>query len=232
MISLRLHATMQSPLHIGGETRQYTNAARPMLKTAEGYPYIPATSVKGRLRHEVERLLLSQNIGVCHAPSPESMCQPVGEQVFCPVCRLFGSPWLESALYFQDLILVDEDMRLLRTQRTSQRKTARAPQTESRAGIRINRYRRVVQEDFLFSTELFEPGMPWTFGGQVAFTGDTVDLAPVYLAVQAVNMLGGSRSRGLGWCQLSLLPLEEGIPGLEARAELWEQWKARWGYDL
>src|SRR4051812_1305051 len=113
MITLTLSVELESPLHIGGETRQHTDAALPMLKTPEGLPYIPATSIKGRLRDEVERLLRGQSLFVCHAPRPELMCRPVEGQTACAVCTLFGSPWQEAQLYFADLNLSNAHRQLL-----------------------------------------------------------------------------------------------------------------------
>ena len=101
MIILQFRLTLESPLHIGGEVQIDTAASRPLLKLRNGQPYVPATSIRGRLRHEVEALL-RHTLGeehICHPPRPDRMCHPlqVGDPV-CEVCALFGSPWRESPL--------------------------------------------------------------------------------------------------------------------------------------
>lgn len=213
MISFTLEVTLDSPLHIGGEMRLHTQADRPLLKTADGWPYIPATSIKGVLRHETEQLVRAV-LGadaVCYAPQPERMCQPLSGSDLCPVCTIFGSPWEESRLYLSDLMIVAEQAQHLSLERA---------QTETRPGVRINRRRRTAEDDFLFQTELFQPGVDWKFAGPATFYGSEIDLTPLYVAARAVSMLGGGRSRGLGWCDLKLVGAPEGAD-LRAR---WEEW--------
>lgn len=213
MIEFDLILDLDSPLHIGSERRQATTADRPMLKTQNGLPYIPATSIKGRLRYEVEVLLRSvlPEGAICNPPQPERMCQPiVGEP--CPVCALFGSPWYEGPLYFSDLLLSGKY--------ADQIDPLKPPTTTSRAGTRINRRRHVVEEKFLFDTELFEPGVPWSFWGKVRYFDEELDLTPLYVAAHGVTSIGGSRSRGLGWCRLTI----DTAPSPEELIEYWSTW--------
>lgn len=214
MISLTLTVQMQSALHIGGETRQNTDAALPMLKTPDGFPYIPATSIKGRLRDEVERLLRRLNHYVCTSPRPEHMCRPIGDQPLCAVCALFGSPWHEASLYFQDLTLNHNQRSLI---------GSKTPSTTPRMSVRINRKRRVAQDNFLFDIELFQPGYSWEFTGQLTYTGDNMaDLAPLLLASKGVTMLGKARSRGLGWCSVHIG--DEQSQDTDNLRVLWKTW--------
>ncbi len=224
MTRLTLSVTTHSPLHIGGETRQNTDATRPMLKTAAGLPYIPATSIKGRLRHEVERLLRGA-LGpgaVCDAPVAERMCQPLDDAAgVCPACHLFGSPWREAALYFHDLDRITVDGAEI----SLMRRDGIAPQTQTRAGVRINRRRRVVEDQFLFDTELFEPGIPWTFSGTANYLGrHPQNLVLIYMAARAVTMMGSARSRGLGWSTL-VVEGEDGAPSAEELQAMWTAWR-------
>lgn len=208
MIRLSVEVELASPLHIGSETRQNSDAARPLMKDKHGLPYIPATSIKGRLRHEVEKLLQATGSTVCAAPTPQLMCQPVDGVSFCPVCQLFGAPWRESPLRFSELVLQTKG-------------DARPANTQSRFGIRVGRVRRVVQDKFLFGTELYEPGIPWRFTGHIVYSGNNLsDLAPLLLAAKAVTSMGSSRSRGLGWCSVTIVP-EEAID----LSALWSEWR-------
>lgn len=218
MMKFQLTVTLESPLYIGCETQIDTDASRPLLKLHNGQPYIPATSIRGRLRHEIESIL-RQTLGpsrVCNPPQPDRMCHPLSpDEPVCAVCNLFGSPWRESRLRFGCLTLSEA------SQAVMGRALTRSPQTTTRAGIGINRQRRIVQEDLLFWTELFEPGFPWEFVGNGYFKGTLGDLVPLYLAAACVNSLGGSRTRGLGWCRLTISA--EGDQMLRTR-EAWDAW--------
>lgn len=215
MITLNIVLELQSSLHIGGEVRQNTNATLPMLKTPEGLPYIPATSMKGRLRDEVERLLRAQSLTICDAPRPETMCRPLAGQVACPVCQLFGSPWQEASLYFNDLHLLPEHQQMFH---------GRIPRTTAHVSVRMNRRRRVVEDQALFDTELFQPGYPWKFQANLVYTHNSlIDLAPVLLAAKGIRMIGKARSRGLGWCSVNI---NEGDESLNLR-NLWDTWSKR-----
>ncbi len=235
MNDLNVRVVTHTPLFVGGDIRRNTNANRPLLKTPAGLPYIPATTIKGRLRAEVERLL-KHSLGedaVCRAPSPQSMCHPyislsdstAGATDFvCPVCSLFGSPWIESRLVFSDLMLAPEYARLHHLPGRAQR----IPATETRTSVSLNRSRRTAEEQRLFETELFEPGIPWTFEGTVQFDGTLEELIPVLLASRGATMLGGSRSRGLGKVTITLEPVLEG----HQLKTLWERWVINWSKRL
>ena len=56
MITIDIALTLQSPLHIGSGAQQGTLAQRGMLKDANGWPYIPASTLKGRWRHATEQV--------------------------------------------------------------------------------------------------------------------------------------------------------------------------------
>lgn len=208
-IGLKVILTSLSPIHIGAESSRAMGATRPLLiDPVTRLPYIPSTTIKGRLRNAVESFLCATNVRICEAPLASRMCQPSNDSV-CPVCALFGSPWRESRLYFSDLHL---DATVLRSA---------IPTPRLRAGIRVNRRRGVVESQFLFNTEIFEPGIPWKYEGQIDFEGEVVELVPLYLAVRDVTMIGGSRSRGLGWCTLSLPT----APTSDELRVLWETWR-------
>jgi len=205
---LKIEVQTISPLHIGGEVRQNTDADRPLLKQQDGYPYIPATSIKGRLRHEAESFLRAMGYPVCNAPIAEQMCQPENAPV-CSICQIFGSPWYEAGVYFSDLII-----------QTSGLDIGSTSSTTLRMGNQLNRRRRVVEEKHLFSTELYAPGMLWRFAGEIDFNRPEYDLALLVMAARGVNMMGGSRSRGLGWCMVTLSC--ESV-SLDPKA-LWDAW--------
>lgn len=214
MKTLHIAVKLQSPLHISSERGQETGSRRPFVKTIDGLPYIPASTIKGCLRHETERLLRTQQIAICNAPSAERMCQSDRP---CPVCQLFGSPWHSSNLFFNDLALVDAKI-------FTQLRHARVPSPTVRPGVRLNRKRRTAEDGLFFEKELFEPGHPWEFAGQIIYEGDDNNaLAIVYMAARSTNMLGTARSRGLGWNQITLTEANVTMT-LAVLEKMWTDW--------
>ncbi len=206
---LLVRIVMQSPLHIGGDSRSGTSAQRPLLKTRDGLPYIPATSLKGRLRAELEQLLASDQV----APRAETMVQPLSPSHPVDVISdLFGSPWLESKLHFSDLTLSDDFL-----------PARRRPTTTTRTGVGINARRRVARDAVLYSTELFAPGVALPFEGEImAYTDDPLEIGLLLAGLRLIERIGSSRSRGLGWCQVEVNAEPSLTP--EALEEAWRWW--------
>ena len=95
-ITFEIELTMQQAFHIQGEQQNNTTAQRPLIKTQDGYPFIPASTLKGCLRYELETLLISgENV----APDPENLAQPgPGDAEPGLIELLFGTAWVESCL--------------------------------------------------------------------------------------------------------------------------------------
>jgi CRISPR-associated protein Csm3 len=75
----------QSGLHVGGseDELEIGGIDLPVIKTPETeIPYIPGSSLKGRMRAELERVLDKYSND---KREPCNCCQPA-----CPVCRVFG----------------------------------------------------------------------------------------------------------------------------------------------
>ena len=111
LLQLTLRATLASALHIAGPGRTVALVDRPILLDTEGFPMIPASTVRGRLRAHLERLLRATGEPVCTPPTPDRMCPhhawngqaPAGG--YCLACRIFGSSWHASRLTVADLTL-------------------------------------------------------------------------------------------------------------------------------
>ncbi len=206
-VEIKLRVIFKTPFCVGSGAMADSLAHKPMLKDAHRLPILPGSTLKGRLRHECERIVRSltdDDNAVCHGPAPHGMCPldpaRLGHQdrKACPVCQVFGSPWLPSALRFSDLRwtlaeeLADEPL----------------PVTDLRYGVSLRRARRVAEEDRLFTTETFAPTRETTYVGQVVghFPDDDSErywqVALVLAGLRAITSLGGGRSRGLGWCHI------------------------------
>lgn len=92
-------------LHIGGskETGEIGGLDNPVIKTVEGIPYIPGSSLKGKIRSLLER---SRDI------NPKKPGEPCGCGS-CEICQLFGSHSTDnktiSRLIIRDSFLDEED---------------------------------------------------------------------------------------------------------------------------
>lgn len=204
MKTLKISLDFESPFHIGGGVSGESALLKPLLKDALGRPYVPGSAFKGVLRHEAERLVraLVGEDAVCRPPQPETMC-PQAPQYgkFCPVCRVFGSPALPATWHFSDLHAEDEV--LIKT-------------TTLRYGVGISRYRQAAANDILYATETAERSPFLTFKGKItAATSSTMrdrsssseqrgEVALLWAALKALKMLGGGRSRGLGWLHVEV----------------------------
>lgn len=192
MLNIKISLTLKSPLHIGASAATGTTAVRGLLKDQQGWPYIPASAFKGRLRHTVERLANSLGRSACD--THHLTCENI--QTACPVCRIFGSPWISGSARFGDLALSQPEL-----WNREYRGKNPYPRTDYRHGVGISRTRRVAQDALLYTTELFQPGAPLVFSGELSDIETLADAAWLYAGLQFMESLGSDRTRGLGWVQ-------------------------------
>ena len=186
---MALTVTFETPVNIGGYGAP-TFVDRPFRRDRDGWPFIPASSLKGRLRHECERLARALGYEVCDGPEPGQMCRGEEPDV-CPVCQIWGSPWVAGSIYPADLTL-ERPPELGDT----------APPSTVRYNVSLSRRRRVAEEARLFTTELFLPGIPLTFSGVWEARLNLRALALVEAGLGAITALGRGKSGGLGWCTI------------------------------
>ena len=199
-IRITLQARLQSALHIAGPGRTVALVDHPIELDPAGYPLIPASSIRGRLRAHLERLLKAWEQPVCTPPQPTQMCPHVWadqaarpEQGYCLACRLFGSVWYEAALLSDDLRLVaaqQGDPDLLRMERMS---------------LSVGRRLGTAQSERLFATETTTPHLarePLCFEGTMMGLVTATEAGWLLAAVPTVTHAGGSKARGLGALEL------------------------------
>ena len=209
---IALTAIVDTALCVGAGGSSGSQADKPILKTAEGRLVIPASQLKGRLRHECEKLTRALGWPTCESPVAETMCpQRVGfaakntadndhENRFhttiyqvprdrrhhCLICQIFGNPALSAKLQLSDLVCTEPPENI--------------PEV-IRPGVTINRRRRTAEEKKLY----FLATSPAT--AQLALTG-TLTLEPnlhpgakvlLLAGLKHIHALGGSKSTGLGW---------------------------------
>ncbi|MGF1482366.1 MAG: RAMP superfamily CRISPR-associated protein [Cyanophyceae cyanobacterium] len=217
---IQLVATLDTALCVGAGGSSGSQADKPILKTADGRLAIPASQIKGRLRHECEKLTRALEWATCKSPVAQTMCPhrvgltehfqrdeyAIGERssdnlplYHCLICQIFGNPSLPSRIQFTDLICTEDPNTL--------------PEV-LRPGVTINRRRRTAEEKKLYFLETSPANAALRFAGEIFlspplcnFTEEQDDGKPdfakalILAGLKHIHALGGSKSTGLGWLQ-------------------------------
>lgn len=204
--SLKLTAIIDTALCVGAGGSTGSLADKPIVRNFKGQLLIPASQLKGRLRHECEKLARGLGWPVCDSPNPQTMCPQWAdfpnnekerfarsdykvkdyEKYHCLICQMFGNPVLPSRLLFDDLICETDPDSL--------------PEV-LRPGVTINRRRRIAEDKKLFLLETSPANVNLPFTGEIHFLpGSPCYAKPLLMAaLHHVHALGGSKSAGLGW---------------------------------
>lgn len=186
---LKLTVTPETGLSVGGSGNTGVRADKTIQRDGHDWPVIPASQIKGRLRHTCEAILRAAGVAICRPPNPETCCpqHPAVSDPPCPICSIFGSPWTTSPLRFCDLVHAPSS----------------GESSVIRPGTGIDRRRGIVKEELLFLTETTAPGaepvfrsVTPTISGTLAEEGQALLLLA---GLHAIKNWGGGKSRGLGW---------------------------------
>lgn len=210
-------AIVDSALCVGAGGSSGSLADKPILRNAENNLVIPASQVKGRLRHECEKIARALGWKICQAPAAGMMRLRRDEAIdpgfkrskykvcnypdtyHCLVSQVFGDPILPSRVILDDLICEEHPNNL--------------PEV-LRPGVSINRRRHTADEKKLYFLETSPANAQLRFTGRMhilpSLTPDRPDYAKalIWASFQHIQALGGSKSAGLGWLQWELPPLE------------------------
>ena len=182
----KITATINTALCIGDSGSGDTGADKATIKTTDGKLYIPASTLKGIWRHACEAIKRGKGIPVCNAPLADNMCK----SDHCTICKIFGSPTLESNIFINDLIHdVDPELQT----------------TAIRSGVTINRNRRVAEDHRLYFTETSIPNAKFKFSGDVSLSNDITDeqIKLLNAGLNYIHAIGSGKTRGLGWISIT-----------------------------
>lgn len=218
-------ATLETALCVGSGGSSGSLADKPILRNTDGNLLIPASQIKGRLRHECEKIARGLGWAVCQSPTPNTMCPQreglseneeqkfhrdeeykIDDQYHCLICQIFGNPSLPSRVLFDDLICTENPDYLLEV---------------LRPGVTINRRRRTAEEQKLYFLETSPVNAKLQFTGQIHFLPNCPDYAKVLIAagLHHIHALGGSKSAGLGWLTWNL---ESTLSEINTESSAWE----------
>ncbi|MGI0485038.1 RAMP superfamily CRISPR-associated protein [Pantanalinema rosaneae CENA516] len=204
--SYQLTAVINSALCVGAGGSSGSLADKPIIRTAKNELVIPASQLKGRLRHECEKLARGLGWSICNSPNPQTMCpQRTGlseqekhrfhrnaywitanQQHHCLICQIFGNPVLPSKVLFDDLICTQDPDSVAEV---------------LRPGVTLNRMRRTAENQKLFFLETSPANAQLPFVGHIHVPTDFPEWAKALMlaGLKHIHALGGSKSAGLGW---------------------------------
>jgi CRISPR-associated protein Csm3 len=197
-------------LHIGGSGAGYEigGVDQTVIRDVHGYPYIPGSSLKGKMRS-----LLEWSTGKINTGDGSGDARRVGDvhrctDVDCPVCRLFGSSAVEGRLAGPTRVLVRDANpdQATRDFMDGLEREYGLPKVEVKTENSINRIKGSVDYG-LRSQERVHPGARFDFGLVMsAFQVEGCQVEDADMAkylVEAMHLLedsalGGGGSRGSG----------------------------------
>ncbi|HIC92885.1 MAG TPA: CRISPR-associated RAMP protein [Anaerolineae bacterium] len=219
-ITAELVAKMGLRVGMGGEAAEPIASDLPIIKDAQGNPFIPGSSLRGVLRSHLERIVRTledsarNGRGACNPVVGKQWCITgeemkelrdqarrkgdlwLAEQVWeksCRVCRVFGSPWLASRVKVSDLRLIGETT------------------VEVRDGVAIHREKETVANKYDFET------VPSGARFQLHIIAENLEedeAGLLWLGIRELERghiyVGGFKGRGLGRVRLEKL----GIKGI------------------
>ncbi|MBM3237486.1 hypothetical protein FJZ31_14445 [Candidatus Poribacteria bacterium] len=196
---IKITVIVDTGICIGDSGTSGTPTDKMILRDGAERLVIPASTIKGRLRHECEIIARAKKYVICESPKAENMCPQLNslselerKQIEtddtgnCIVCQIFGSPKSPARVMFNDLICEDEFA------------------TEMRGGISINRRRRAVEDAKLFRLETSKHGAGIKFSGEIELPDRIHDehRQLIISGLKRINTLGNRTSAGVGWLRI------------------------------
>lgn len=215
--TINICAIVDSALCVGAGGSTGSLADKPIVRNAQGQLLIPGSQLKGRLRHECEKLARSLGWWIAEAPGANQLCpdevkaelrshyQVAGYPGYhCLVSQIFGDPILPARIAVDDLICQYDREALGEV---------------LRPGVSINRSRGTAEDQKLFFLETSPANAQLPFRGAIHLLADCPDyaIALISAALQHIHALGGSKSAGLGW-----LTWTE-FPQVSSEDEIWSE---------
>lgn len=212
--TLSITAIIETALCVGAGGSSGSLSDKPIIRTADKTLLIPASQLKGRLRHECEKIARGLTWPVCQSPKANTICPQLAgfndeeKQTFnrpeyeifgdhrphCLICKMFGNPALPSRLVFEDLICTESPKNL--------------PTEVLRPGVTINRRRRTAENKKLYFLETSPMNAQLCFKGNIHILLQAPNYTKALLlaGLKHINALGGSKSSGLGWLHWKFTP--------------------------
>lgn len=216
--TIRIGAIVQSALCVGAGGSTGSLADKPIVRNAKGQLIIPGSQLKGKLRHECEKLARSLGWWILESPDAERLSVnelPPKYARFqsryhvdgypgyhCLISQIFGNPILPARIAVDDLVCEYDREALGEV---------------LRPGVSINRSRHTSEDQKLFFLETSPANAQLPFKGSIQLLVGCPNyaIALIAAAFHHIHALGGSKSAGLGWLSWTE------VPQVSADAEIW-----------
>lgn len=193
-----------TPLHIGSGRPEVElgEVDLPVLTDPDGRPYVPGSSLKGRVRTEAERIARQKGMNVCKPPDVKNMCGSLKRNPddFCICCRIFGTAGdisVASKVKFRDAYPMSKVETLL-----------------ERAGIAIDRDKGSVARGALYTIQAVPAGVHFSLEIVCEnMSEDELRLLKAALKSVEDSALGGSSTRGFGKVKIKIDAVSERTAG-------------------
>ncbi|HHL38912.1 MAG TPA: hypothetical protein ENJ37_00205 [Deltaproteobacteria bacterium] len=171
---------------------------RTVVRRSDGAPCIPGSTVKGRLRFFVERVLRASQ-GKYHDFTMHGEDKPLCKEAdrACVVCRLFGAPAIPAMLHFSDAVMDGAVWESLKEAVGGLRHgPVFRPGSIVRPGVALSRRTRRAMEDHLYFDEVVGPAV---FKGRIVCRGlKEEEIAFLKGVARLVDAVGGRKAAGRG----------------------------------
>lgn len=192
-----------TPLHIGSGKPEVEigGVEMPVLTDQKEQPYIPGSSLKGRVRAEAERIARKEGMNVCKPPEVRNMCGSIKSKVddFCICCKIFGTAGerggisVASKVRFRDMFPLEKVEVLL-----------------ERTSTAIDREKGSVSKKALYTIQAVPAGTKFNLEIVAENLADD-ELKLLLAALKSVedSALGGSSTRGFGKVRFNIESVKE-----------------------
>jgi CRISPR/Cas system CSM-associated protein Csm3 (group 7 of RAMP superfamily) len=221
--SYTITAIIETALCVGAGGSSGSLADKPIVRNSEGKLLIPASQIKGRVRHECEKIARTLCWEISESPNAKMMVirrvnahsgfqrseyeiPGYQETYHCLISQIFGDPILPSRVIFDDLICTQDPENLSEV---------------LRPGVTINRRRRVAEEKKLYFLETSPVNAKLCFKGEIFIQPSLTPARPdyakalIWAGLKQIHALGGSKSAGLGW-------LSWDLPNINVDETVWD----------
>lgn len=230
-IRLKYRLTFTTPFHFGNGLREGL-IDRSVRRDANGYLYVPGSTLKGVTREHCEqlaRLIEPNNMRIASPHDADNALKDLYDPTTKTIItRIFGSHNHPGLLFFDDAHQADED--LLRYDSQSEKGKYQHIQTDIYTQVRLERMTRTAVPGALYTSEfgLRDLSFVGSISGWLHHTpiAEQSVLSHELLLMLAgflmVDRLGGNKSSGKGACTNEIMSIH--LNGNDIPQETWASW--------
>ena len=186
MLTFELRLILETPLHIGSAPSETPHV---FTRDVRGRPCISATMLKGLHRAMTEQVANALKLPICNPPIAAQMCHPITGKPACPVCRIFGSPWLPGRIRYRTLLATGTPV---------VESHIRAPRSRQR-GVQLARH--TVDYEVLPAGTIFSGSVDHQLS-------DPALLGLALAGLRSITTIGAGGSLGYGLCRVEARALD------------------------